>query len=65
MKLPQSHRTYAVERQSPVVRRFPTPDESGNYSRSTIKKPVKNNDRCSLLKGVTPISVNTKESDKQ
>ncbi len=33
---------------------IPTPDESGNYSRSTVKDPVGNNDRYSLLKCVTP-----------
>ena len=34
---------------------LPTPDESGNYNGGTIKDPVGNNDRCSLLKCVTPI----------
>ena len=49
-------RSYAVERPKPcssaIHRRrtqLPTPDESGNYSGGTIKDPVGNNDRCSLL----------------
>ncbi len=43
--------------QNPVVRRFiaaPTPDKSGNYNRNSIEKPIVNNDRCSLLKCVSP-----------
>ena len=28
---------------------FPTLDKSGNYSKDTVKDPVGNNDRCSLL----------------
>ena len=31
-----------------------TPDESGNYNRGSIKGFVGNNDRCSLLKCVSP-----------
>ena len=62
-------RTYAVECSkscsSAIYRRrtqFPTPDESGNYSKDSIKALVGNNDppfresqSCSLLKCVTPI----------
>ena len=35
------------------------PDEPGNYSKDFIKGPVGNNDRCSLLKCVTPNTIIT------
>ena len=50
-----------IERSTPCssaihrrTRQFATPDESGNYGRGSIKESVGNNDRCSLLKGVSP-----------
>ena len=35
----------------------PPLDKSGNYSKGATKPPVGNNDRCSLLKCVSPMSL--------